>query len=204
VTDATGTTFTPTGGSVGTDVLLDSGTTLVLLPSDLAPAIYNLVGASLDQSGSPVIDCSASTSPVIFHFQFTGIMINVAMSQMVLQLGGLPAGICGFGIASSSNLFPILGDTFLASTYVVHDLDNEQVAIAPTNPFSTSQNILPILAGPNGVPHSPGVPPPSSSSSSRTTTPTPVPTPKCNASMFLIATPTSPHPHTFPLQNSPF
>lgn len=157
--------YTPLGGATGYDVLLDSGTTLVLLPQALTNAIYDLFDVSY-QSGTPIVECAVAMSSVTIDFIFTGITIKVPMSQMVLRYSNLPSGYCGFGVGSSDGLFPILGDTFLTSTYVVYDLDNSQVSIAASNRFSGLEHILPIVAGPNGVPHSPGVSPATFSRSS--------------------------------------
>ena len=52
----------------------------------------------------------------------------------------------------------MLGDTFLRSAYVVYDLDNNQISIAPTNFNATSSNIREITTGTNAVPDSTIVP----------------------------------------------
>lgn len=53
--------------------------------------------------------------------------------------------------------YAILGDTFLRSAYVVYDLDNLQVGIAPANLNSTSTNVQELSAGETGLPQLTGV-----------------------------------------------
>lgn len=85
-------------------------------------------------------------------------MISVPFSELALPLTDtagnsvtLPSGstACQFGIyvndqADVPNLF---GDTFLRSAYVVYDLDNKQIGIAPTIFGSTKSNVQEIGTG---------------------------------------------------------
>lgn len=52
----------------------------------------------------------------------------------------------------------MLGDTFLRSAYVVYDLANNAISLAPTNFNATASTVLEIAAGANGVPDASGVP----------------------------------------------
>lgn len=63
------------------------------------------------------------------------------------------------GSGGSTSLFDyaILGDTFLRSAYVVYDLDNLQIGIAPANLNSTSTNIQELTAGATELPQVTGV-----------------------------------------------
>lgn len=142
-------------------VILDSGTTMTILPDNLAQAIFNEVGAIYnDQLGLTMCSCGIGTVQGYISFGFAGAygpVIKVPMSQMVYPhplidsngtqifvTPGVPA--CVFGIEPASVLgsgAPILlGDTFLRSAYVVYDLDNFRIGLAPTNFNSTSSNIV--------------------------------------------------------------
>ena len=84
-------------------------------------------------------------------------MISVPLSQLALPLfnskgdplhfsNGKP--VCQFGLEPLTEDMPIiLGDTFLRSAYVVYDLDNKQIAIAPTVANTTESNIVEIGQG---------------------------------------------------------
>ncbi|KAF2149132.1 acid protease [Myriangium duriaei CBS 260.36] len=147
----TGTMSLPTGGLA---VLLDSGTTLTYLPEDLATAVYQGLGVSLDAENGPVLPCGVDTSDATFTFMFgsdSGVPIEVNLGQFVLpfpngfkapSIKGQPA--CMFGIRSISSVPDgdstfLFGDSFLRSVYVVYDLDNNQIGLAPTK-FDVTEN----------------------------------------------------------------
>ncbi|KAI0845721.1 acid protease [Daldinia vernicosa] len=138
-------------------VVLDSGTTFSYLPTDLAEQIWQEVGANYyDEVNLPLLPCSMANSQGHFSFGFGGSggpVINVTMDELVLPLNGVSKFedgpnegevICQFGIQnfSSSSATFLLGDTFLRSAYVVYDLVNNEVAIAPTDFNSTTSNIV--------------------------------------------------------------
>lgn len=53
--------------------------------------------------------------------------------------------------------YAILGDTFLRSAYVVYDLDNLQIGIAPANLNSTNTNVQELSSSETGLPQLTGV-----------------------------------------------
>lgn len=138
-------------------VVLDSGTTLSYLPTDLATEIWKEAGAiySADLTLA-VIPCSMAQSAGVFTFGFAGPAgprISVDMTELVLPLttGAAPSfssgpyegqAACEFGIQNSSSDPFLLGDTFLRSAYVVYDLVNNEIGIAATDFNSTSSNIV--------------------------------------------------------------
>ncbi|KAH6619292.1 mitochondrial elongation factor g 1-like protein [Chaetomium sp. MPI-SDFR-AT-0129] len=140
-------------------VVLDSGTTLSYLPTDLARQTWTEVGAIYsDQLGAAVLPCAMQNSKGYFSFGFAGPngpRINVTMDELVLDLtsgraptftSGPYAGqeVCQFGIQNFTSAPYLLGDTFLRSAYVVYDLVNNQVGIAATDFNSTDSNIVPF------------------------------------------------------------
>lgn len=139
-------------------VVLDSGTTLSYLPSDLAQQIWDEVGAIYSSDvDSAVLPCSMASSSGQFIFQFggsNGPQIAVGMDELVLSLvtsgsnptftSGTYSGqeACQFGIQNFSSDPFLLGDTFLRSAYVVYDLANNQIGIAKTDFNSTTTNVV--------------------------------------------------------------
>ncbi|KAK0710205.1 aspartic peptidase domain-containing protein [Lasiosphaeria miniovina] len=136
-------------------VVLDSGTTLSFLPSDLVSQIYKEAGVAVDSdSGTPVVPYSYARGGGSFAFGFggaNGATINVAMSELVLPVvGNFTQGpnkgqdACEFGIraVSSSSDALVLGDTFLSSAFVIYDLVNDEVALAQTKFNVTDSNIV--------------------------------------------------------------
>ncbi|KAI1079614.1 aspartic peptidase domain-containing protein [Whalleya microplaca] len=155
-------------------VILDSGTTLTYLPSQIADSILEAFGAVDDTSGSGLVyvDCTylTSNSNLTFDFQFgnsDGPLIRVPIDEMILdnvdqytdigvEMPRLPFNdACSFGLQSSTDYY-LLGDTFLRSAYVVYDLTNKEIALAQANLNSTKSNVVEISQS-SGVPDASGV-----------------------------------------------
>ena len=160
---SSGTSSTSSSGSLPAPVLLDSGSSLIYLPNDLATEIFNQVNAVYDSNaGAAYVDCSLANNDTSISFSFSGATISVPYKELVLSAGtsstgqqltfqnGLPA--CIFGIAPADDSTPVLGDAFLRSAYVVYDLSNNEISLAQTNFNSSSDNIQEISNGTSAVP----------------------------------------------------
>ncbi|KAK6859695.1 hypothetical protein PG995_003331 [Apiospora arundinis] len=138
-------------------VVLDSGTTLSYLPTDLAIQVWKEVGAVWDkETQMAFVPCGIENSKGTFEFGFAGPngpKISVDMTELVLDIGEngeprFPSGqykgqsICQFGIQNFTSGPFLLGDTFLRSAYVVYDLENNQIGMAKTDFNSTKTNIV--------------------------------------------------------------
>lgn len=144
-TSSTGTdTLTPAG--YAEPVILDSGTTLTLLPDPIAALVFAELGATSDQQlGVSLVPCSLANNTGTLNFGFAGPggpEIKIPMRELVLPLtlksGSVPffndgAQACQLGIQAAGNLPTLFGDTFLRSAYVVYDLDNARIGMAQTN-----------------------------------------------------------------------
>ncbi|KAL2128372.1 hypothetical protein VTI74DRAFT_9277 [Chaetomium olivicolor] len=149
------------GGNLALAVLLDTGSSLSYLPDSLVQEIYNAVGATYDPvSNAAYVPCSlarSSSAPNI-TFTFTSPSITVSMNSLVLDMGpgrtptlnGAPA--CLFGIGPAGSGTSVLGDTFLRSAYVVYDLENNEIALAPTRFNVTASKVVEIGKGEGAVP----------------------------------------------------
>lgn len=140
--------------------LLDSGTTLTLLPTGMYNALANYFEAQYDeQEGIALVDCNTvqnAKGSVNFGFGGNGgPVIKVPYSEFALPIqttngqqatfdNGQPA--CAFGMQpqDQASLGIILGDTFLRSSYVVYDISNKQIALAQSNYNSQSSNVKEI------------------------------------------------------------
>jgi hypothetical protein len=159
--------FTSLGAtsSSGTDVftpstfaeaaILDSGTTITLLPDQLATLVYEELGATVDSElGAVVVPCSLAQKDGTLNFGFGGSggpVIKVGVNELVLPLtltdGSSPTyqngeTACQLGIQAAGNLPVLFGDTFLRSAYVVYDLDNNKIALAQTDFNATDSNVV--------------------------------------------------------------
>jgi len=150
--------LTPSG--YATAAILDSGTTITLLPDDIAAVVFEELGAEVSQElGAVVVPCALGTKNGTLKYQFGGQggpTIAVAVSQLVLPLtlpnGRVPqypngAAACQLGIQAAGNLPVLFGDTFLRSAYVVYDLDNNRIALAQTDFNATGSNVVAFESG---------------------------------------------------------
>ncbi|KAF1966429.1 candidapepsin-4 precursor [Bimuria novae-zelandiae CBS 107.79] len=148
-------------------VLLDSGSSLMYLPNNVATSLYNKYNARYDSTqGAALVDCDLANQEGSLDFTFSqdGPTISVPLNELVLLMGyqrGQPVCILGIGPAGDS--VSVLGDTFLRSAYVVYDLGNNEIALAQTVFNATQSNIQEIQSGDDGVPSATGVSHPVSS-----------------------------------------
>lgn len=154
--------------------ILDSGSTISLLPDDQVQDIWDEFGVlAFRDVLAPFIDCAYAGDKgegYVFEFRFDNKTIQVPMDEMVidayadvqdqiLQDRTLREyfkdwdGVCMFGIGStgdfgiSTDQFTLLGATFLRSAYVVYDLENEQLGLAQANVNSSEEDIVEITSG---------------------------------------------------------
>ena len=145
--------------------ILDSGTTSLLLPDDIAPKVFDQFGAEyVQQYDSFIAPCSLLNTSTSLSFQFGGSdgpTIKLPISQLLTDPSGQnesPISMtdgssgCLLGFQPANGRPLLLGDTFLRSAYVVFDIDNQEVSIAQTVFNADESEVLDIQAGPGGVP----------------------------------------------------
>ena len=141
-------------------VLLDSGSSLMYLPDQVASALYQTFDAQYDSSqGAAFVDCDLANQQGSIDFDFSGVKISVPLNELVITAAisrGRP--VCIFGVGPAGDSLSVLGDTFLRSAYVVYDLSNNEISLAQTNFNATSSSIKEIEEGADGVPNASDVP----------------------------------------------
>lgn len=154
--------FTPTTYAMA--AILDSGTTITLIPDDLAQIVYEELGATVDYQLGPVVPCALADKTGHLTFGFGGSggpSVNVPVNELVLPLtlsdgssvtykNGQDA--CKLGIQAAGDLPVLFGDTFLRSAYVVYDLDNNQIALANTDFNATGSNVVAFASSGAAIP----------------------------------------------------
>ncbi|GIK07151.1 hypothetical protein Aspvir_002806 [Aspergillus viridinutans] len=144
-------------------VTIDSGASVTYLPKSLTTEIYSSLGVTHNAVYNvPVLPCSMKDRDITLTFSFSGIRINVNIHELVLN--GIDTDgdtvMCVFGIYIGTSGIPVLGDTFLCSTYVVFDLANREISMANTNFNPGEDAILEIGTGKDAVPGATWVPSP--------------------------------------------
>ncbi|GAO48970.1 acid protease [Saitoella complicata NRRL Y-17804] len=158
-----GSTSEVSNGSLPVAVLLDSGSQLSQVPSDIVDNIAAVLGLTSSdlRNGFPCdmfSEYSADdTSNDIFSFSFDNgtTYVNVPFHELIVpdtndggsvtdQNGNI---VCVLGMVPLAPGPPtydssyILGDTFLRSAYVAYDIDNLEIYVGKTVFNSTTSNI---------------------------------------------------------------
>lgn len=144
-------------------VSIDSGASVTYLPESLATKIYSGLGVTQNAVyGVPVLPCSMKDRDITVTFNFSGIRIDVSIHELVLEEIDMDGDtvMCVFGIYTSTSGTPVLGDTFLRSTYVVFDLANREISMAKTNFNPGEDAMLEIGTSNDAVPGATPVPSP--------------------------------------------
>ncbi|CCG83030.1 Aspartic proteinase sxa1 [Taphrina deformans PYCC 5710] len=155
-----GSTAAASTASVDNIVVLDSGTTVVYLPTNVVSLIASSLGGTV-QGSQPVVPCSAitATTTIDFHFQ-NGATIRTPVELLVDAVGRSKGQqVCQIGVVGvSSDAYFLLGDYFLRSAYVVYNWDQQQIALAQVRYADTGSsggggNISAITTGTFGIPN---------------------------------------------------
>ncbi|KAL8705532.1 MAG: hypothetical protein Q9201_001349 [Fulgogasparrea decipioides] len=115
-----------------TGVILDTGTSLIALPSTLAELLNREIGAKKGFNGQYSIDCSARDNLKDVTFQLTGHNFTITPYDYILEVqGSCISSFFGMDIPAPAGPLVILGDAFLRKWYSVYDLGTNSVGLAP-------------------------------------------------------------------------
>ena len=111
--------------------VIDTGTSLITLPSDLAEILNMEIGAEKSWSGQYTIDCAKREVLPNLTFTFDGYDFEITPYDYILDLGGsCISTITAMDIPEPAGPLAIIGDAFLRKFYSVYDLGNDAVGLA--------------------------------------------------------------------------
>lgn len=114
-----------------TGAILDTGTSLIALPSTLAELLNKEIGATKGFNGQYTIDCSARDNLPDLTFTLTGYNFTIGPYDYILEVqGNCISSFQGFDIPEPAGPLVILGDAFLRQWYSVYDLGENAVGLA--------------------------------------------------------------------------
>ncbi|KAI1112369.1 aspartic peptidase domain-containing protein [Nemania sp. NC0429] len=114
-----------------TGVILDTGTSLIALPSDLAELLNKEMGAKKGYNGQYSIDCSARESLPDITFKLSGYDFSISAYDYILEVSGsCISTFMGMDIPPPAGPLAILGDAFLRKWYSIYDLGKGTVGLA--------------------------------------------------------------------------
>ncbi|KAJ3193274.1 Vacuolar protease A [Irineochytrium annulatum] len=115
---------------------IDTGSSLVVVPTADADTINAAIGAKKSANGQYTVDCAKLASLPDLSITFGGKAFTLAATDYVLQVGGLGggnqcvSGFMGMDIPPPAGPLWIVGDVFLRKYYSIYDLGNMRVGFA--------------------------------------------------------------------------
>ncbi|KAL4940928.1 hypothetical protein BDV06DRAFT_195555 [Aspergillus oleicola] len=114
-----------------TGVILDTGTSLIALPSNLAEMINAQIGAKKGFTGQYSIECEKRDSLPDLTFTLAGHNFTIGPYDYTLDVqGSCISAFMGMDFPEPVGPLAILGDAFLRKWYSVYDLGNSAVGLA--------------------------------------------------------------------------
>ena len=114
-----------------TGVILDTGTSLNTLPSDLAEMLNKEIGAKRGFGGQYSIDCAKRDSLPDVTFTLNGYKFALPASDYILEVSGsCISTFSSLDVNPPAGPLAILGDAFLRRWYSIYDSGNGRVGIA--------------------------------------------------------------------------
>ncbi|KAF9402296.1 hypothetical protein BGZ94_004966 [Podila epigama] len=113
--------------------IVDTGTTLMIVPSRLAQLIHRKVTGAAMVGPSWAVPCDLvrqSRDGSKVELQIEGKRFGIPFEDLVREPTDVE-GMCFSGIQPSSGTFMIIGDVFIKNNYVVFDQENRRVGFAP-------------------------------------------------------------------------
>lgn len=115
----------------GTGAILDTGTSLNVLPTDLAELLNKEIGAKKGFGGQYTIECDKISSLPDITFNLAGSKYSLPASDYILEVSGnCVSTFQGMDIPPPAGPLIILGDAFLRRYYSVYDLGKNAVGLA--------------------------------------------------------------------------
>jgi len=118
-----------------TGVILDTGTSLIALPSTLAELLNKEIGAKKGYNGQYTVECEKRDSLPDMAFTLSGYNFSITPYDYILEVqGSCISSFFGMDIPEPTGPLAILGDAFLRKWYSVYDLGHNSVKLAASKP----------------------------------------------------------------------
>ncbi|KAJ5326621.1 Peptidase A1 [Penicillium brevicompactum] len=114
-----------------TGVILDTGTSLIALPSTMAELLNKEIGATKSWNGQYTVDCAKRDSLPDLTFTLAGHPFKISAYDYILEVqGSCISSFMGMDFPEPVGPLAILGDSFLRRWYSVYDVGNNAVGLA--------------------------------------------------------------------------
>jgi saccharopepsin len=124
---------------VGRTAAIDTGSSLIIVPTVDAMLINDMIGANGYGSGIRSIDCNVADRLSNLVFKFGSYQFSLPANAYILRIDGqCVSSFIGADIVDNPKLW-IIGDSFLRYYYSIYDIENERVGFAQSiNTFINS------------------------------------------------------------------
>lgn len=114
-----------------TGAAIDTGTSLIALPSGLAEILNAQIGAKKGWSGQYSVDCDSRSNLPDLTFNLGGYNFTIGPYDYTLEVSGsCISAFTGMDFPEPIGPLAILGDSFLRKFYSIYDLENDAVGLA--------------------------------------------------------------------------
>ncbi|KAF1916266.1 vacuolar protease A precursor [Ampelomyces quisqualis] len=114
-----------------TGVILDTGTSLIALPSTIAELLNKQIGAKKGFNGQYTVECDKRDGLPDLTFTLTGHNFTISAFDYILEVqGSCISALMGLDFPEPVGPLAILGDAFLRKWYSVYDLGESSVGLA--------------------------------------------------------------------------
>ncbi|MCJ1350368.1 MAG: Vacuolar protease A [Icmadophila ericetorum] len=114
-----------------TGVILDTGTSLIALPSTLAELLNKEMGATKSYNGQYTVECDKRDTLPDMTFTLTGYNFSITPYDYILEIqGSCISTFMGIDFPEPVGPLAILGDAFLRKWYSVYDIGSNSVGLA--------------------------------------------------------------------------
>jgi len=114
-----------------TGAAIDTGTSLLAVPTVVAELINKQIGAKKNFAGQYIIECDKVPSLPDFSLQFNGKLFTLTGYEYILEVQGqCISSFMGLDIPKPLGPIWIIGDAFLRKFYTIYDLGKDRVGFA--------------------------------------------------------------------------
>lgn len=112
-------------------VIIDSGTSLLAVPSHVVHYVHRIIGAQHTSSGIYVVDCKKLHQLPTVSFNLGGIDFSLSPEEYVINYEGICASaFTSMDLLSEGEPLWILGDVFMRKYYTIFDMEQHRVGLA--------------------------------------------------------------------------
>lgn len=147
------------GTALPVNIVLNSGSVFTYLPSAVANDIFRglqVAGtATRDGVTTAFADCNAATSGITIDFFFGSVKISIPVGGILFDFNVYKQTdkdgnqVCGLKIRPTDDSNYVLGLSFFEVAYIVFDLTNNQISLAPAKKGATDSNVIEVGQSPD-------------------------------------------------------